>query len=271
EPMRFASRETRSVMMTTDALRHSSGRRGPLSVAPLMALALLLVLVAPATTSGAPNDLDAHLETPFHSLSLSLATLAGAQVDDFGPGTQSSSIIADRTPVRLDVLFGAFIPFENDNLGFGAAASDESFDVGGMFGFRLDFWLTENVRLGGEIDFASHDVDGGPIFFPGRLDRVFFLVPLTIEQSFGDPNMPWTIGVSIAPGFQVAIPDVDHFIEDIEAFSGRFIDQDTFVALNVRASVAIRVPITPTVRFFTQGAFDFAWGTADVFVRNAIG
>lgn len=181
--------------------------------------------------------------------------------------------MGERSPVRLEVFAGGIVPFEDDNLGFGVAASEEDFDAGGIFGFRLDFWLSYLLRLGGEIDFASHDVDGGPIFYPGHIDRIYFLVPLTFEPSFGDPARPWSIGFSIAPGLQVVVPDVDGLIEDIEAFNGRFIDEDDFVAFDLRAAITARVPLdtSNSVQFFVRGAFDFSWGTADVFVRNAIG
>ena len=178
---------------------------------------------------------------------------------------------ATGSPFRIDVAFGAIVPFEDSGTAFGVDTSNENFDAGAYFGIRVQARLNRYFRLGGEIDFAGHDVEQGDVFFPGSMGRIYFLVPFTLEIPFGAEELPMSIGATVAPGLQLAIPSVDHAFEDFSAFSGRFIDEDSFAAFNLRAAVAFRAPLSYSLRFFIEGAYDWAVGEADVTVRNTFG
>jgi hypothetical protein len=179
--------------------------------------------------------------------------------------------VAGDQAVRVDMFIGAIVPQENSGMALGRAAARESFDAGGMFGLRLQAWVADYVRIGGEIDFAAHDVGGGDVLYPGELSRVYLLVPVSFELPFGREDQPFSFGVTVAPGIQVAVPDIDHAIEDFEAFNGRFIDQDAFVGPTLRAAATLRIPINERWRGLVEVQYDWAFGYADVRVRNAIG
>jgi len=197
-------------------------------------------------------------------LTLPLAALFAQ--DDFGQAYGGHYL----PPLRFDVLLGAIVPFEESGMAFGAATSDEDFDPGAMFGFRLQVGLDENFYVGGEIDFAAHDVGQGDVFFPGDLGRIYLMAPFSFIGHVGEGELV-EIGLSIAPGLQIALPDVDRDFEDLQLFLGRFIDEDDFVAFTLRAAARISFPIDWGLRFFFEGSYDWAYGEAEVEVRNAFG
>jgi hypothetical protein len=229
---------------------------------------LSLCAALPGAASRATEDPNRFL-LDIPSTALTLAAIGQDEIDDFGYG--SSMVVYRRDAFRVDFLFGGFVPFDDEGMGFGQATSDENFDAGSAFGFGFSGSVGPLTRFGVEFDFVSHEVDGGNVFFPGDLHRFYLLFPVSIDIPFGDADMPFRLGFSIAPGFQIAYPDVDELFQDFNAFNGRFIDEEAFPAVDVRASVTLRGPIGHHAHVLLQAAFDWSYGTAEVEVHNAIG
>ncbi len=62
--------------------------------------------------------------------------------------------------IIFGVIAGALVPFEDGSV-FGQSTSDESFDDGGLVGFRCKGEVGPDLFFGIELDFAAHDVDEG--------------------------------------------------------------------------------------------------------------
>lgn len=231
-------------------------------------LAATFSAVATAPLAAADQEPDWQGLLSARPLELSLGNLYAPQ-GEFGESYAPAGYFSP--PLRFDMLFGSFIPFEDSGMAFGASTADEDFDVGGGFGFRIQARLNKVLSIGGQIDFQFHDVNPGEVFFDGQMTRFFFMVPVTLDLPLGSGRRPATLGLTVAPGVQVVSPDVSHFVEDREAFLGRFIDQDDFAGFSLRIGATLRVPLSPFGHFFIDAAYDWAVGRADVAVRNSFG
>ena len=188
--------------------------------------------------------------------------------DEFG---ESYTLGYHPPRLRFDFLFGAMVNFDNSGMAFGRATSDENFDAGGGFGFRLQAEVAWNFYIGGEIDFTFHDVDIGEVFFPGYFSRMYFMLPMTYEWRMGTHPMAPSLDFTVAPGVQIVFPSVDHDFQDFQAFMGRFIEQDEFAGFTLRAALTFRVPTNEFSHFFFETSYDWAYGRADVEVLDGFG
>jgi hypothetical protein len=211
---------------------------------------------------------DAGFEERLRSLALSPAGLFARET----PRPCSEYVVEEdyyveerfEPPLRMDFLAGAIVPFEQSGLAFGSKTSSEKFEAGAIIGLRFQYELVQYLFFGVEFDFASHDVDTGDVLFEGDLDRLYFLFPLTLSLPLGPRRYPVFLEFSVAPGVQVALPDVDKRFRDEQAFFfGRFFDEDDFAAFDLRAAVALRLPLGPWTRFFVELSYDWAVGKAE--------
>jgi hypothetical protein len=165
--------------------------------------------------------------------------------------------------MNFDVSFGPFIP---------VIERDEDFDVGGTVDFKFQARVAGPLFLGAELAFASHNKNAGELLSDGTLNRYFLLLPVEIDVPLGGwRENPFSLRFGLAPGIQIADPIVDQDLQDALAFSGLRLEEDTFVAFNVRARVGLRMPVDPHFGFLVEAAFDWAEGRGFARIRDFSG
>jgi hypothetical protein len=162
-----------------------------------------------------------------------------------------------RTNFNFDFLFGVLVPLENR----------EDFDVGGMIGGRFEGRVVDTFRLGFEVDGGFHDISShrseGDLFDSGTLSRAYFLFPISYDLPLAGPaENPLSLRLGVAPGVQLAFPDIDN---DVFIFpSDTRLTADDFVAFDLRARLTLYLPVGFFWSFFAEVSYDWARGRATV-------
>src|SRR5262245_16583344 len=203
-------------------------RRGPGGCrTAACALATLWMLLAPAV--GAEEDAQSTAAVS------SFLTRGGVlPIEGLFAATSGQGYVPRHPLMNFDIAMGPFFPIDGD----------EDFDVGFTTDFKFQGEVLPHFFLGGEFAFAGHEVnDAGRLFFEGWLSRFYLMVPIEVDIPIaGYEDNPFSIRFGVAPGMQVVDPYVDHDVEDAAFINGFDIDEDAFVAFNLRARVGMRFP-----------------------------
>jgi len=213
------------------------------------------------------------------AVALSLGSAARAGEDSSSVGTAAGSggrlplwgLFASSTgqvayvpmPIRMnfDISSGLFIPIDGD----------ENFDLGGTMDMKFQAEVLPQVFVGAEFAFAGHDKEAGTLLSEGTLDRFYFLMPIEVDLPFaGHPGNPFSFRLGIAPGFQVADPDVDSDLEDQLFFQGLELDEEEMVAFNLRVRVGLRIPLDPHFGFLVEAAYDWSEASGEAELEDLV-
>jgi hypothetical protein len=233
-------------------------RRGPgvgRTVAGALAALWMLALPALGTESAARVE-----EAPAASSPL----LGGGPilpVEGLFAASSGQQAYVQRHPLmNFDVAMGPFFPFDGH----------EDFDAGVMVDFKFQAEVVPHFFLGGEFAFAGHDVnDTGRLFFDGWLSRFYLMAPIEVDIPIaGYEDNPFSIRFGVAPGMLVVDPYVDHDVDDAAFINGFDIEEEAFVAFNLRGRVGLRFPIGPYFGVILEGVYDWAQGTGKTKVHD---